>query len=421
MVKTAALNGLSKLAAASFNFAVVVILSRGLGAEARGQCGWYLVVIALVLVLSEVLAGSAVVFLMQHFAWQQIRRLHAFWSLAVSLAVSAGCLALGKLHPPEAAWIVLAAWLNALWVHQQHILLGLGKNVKFLWLQFIAPAFILTGVWIIVQMRLSGALAYLWALSAGWGLGVLWGLYWLPLWPVKQRQNYQSWCLVFKSAVKYGAVNQVAHGFGILNNRLAYYLLPATLLGVYSNALALAEAMLLLPGSLGQIMYAQIARMPQSHDKLGVLRQAFWVNASLMLLGACLVFLIPDALYTWLFGPDFAGVKTYLMPLGLAMVLYSTYLILSYYHSAQGLFKLNIWPLLGGLLASGCAAGLLKVFSPLNAWKLVLVQAGSYAIIAFVSLGILLRRQPGAFEVFRFPYPAKIWQFMRQLLRGGRA
>jgi len=130
-------------------------------------------------------------------------------------------------------------------------------------------------------------------------------------------------------------------------------------LGVYANAVSLTEALLLLPTSTGQIMYSSLVHHNDGSSQKKIVFRNIRMVAMLVLAGAAIMFLIPDTLYSAIFGSAFKGVSTYVDLLVPGAVFYSIYLVSTYSFSARGLFVNNVIAALAGLAANaaGCLAG----------------------------------------------------------------
>lgn len=348
MFKSASLTLLSKLLTAISNFATVILLSRFLGASDRGICGWYLVVIAISLVFSEVAAGAATGFMVQHYPINKIRSLGYLWSLFSALAITSFFLFLHKIGFLEWCFLSVLCWLNA--ANTMHLTLLLAKQrfVLFNGLNFFMAAGVLLSLFIFFQLGNVNRHAYLYSLLLAWGVAFIVGLLVFNknetlIYPnVANRQ-------LFRDGFSYGLANQAGHLASLLNSRLVYFLLPATVLGIYSNAISLSEALMMLPGSLGQVLFAAVLNNKTSDKAANKAHVIWWASLIILFLAFLVILLIPDLLYQYIFGAEFTGVKTFLSVLAAGAVFNGGYLILSYWQSANGKFWSNFYATLIGL------------------------------------------------------------------------
>jgi O-antigen/teichoic acid export membrane protein len=111
-----------------------------------------------------------------------------------------------------------------------------------------------------------------------------------------------------------------------------------------------------------------------------------------LLLAICfLIQLFPGNLYTWIFGPQFEGVKSFLAVLAFGSLFYSIFLLTSYWHSALGKFKNNLVAGLGGLIINVLGILLLQITKQLTLPNVALLNViASFTISA---LAIVLYRK----------------------------
>ncbi|MES2647119.1 MAG: hypothetical protein V4717_09610 [Bacteroidota bacterium] len=350
MLRLSGLVLFSKLLIAGLNFCTIILISRFLGPVEKGVCSWYLVIIAISLVFSEMISGPTAGFLINRFNIKQVRFISYTWSVVSSFSIITLFYLLNKVNSFEACILFFLCWLNAANTIHQHLFLAVQNFRWFNSLSVLAPLLV---VCLLIVFLLSGFQkldAYLYSLFVGWSLAFIAG--YLVLNRVKNRNRADFPLLeIVKEGFRKGVTNQASHLVSLLNSRLIFFLLPATILGVYSNALSLAEASMMIPGSLGQVMYASI--LNKNTDKAGNVQMNFWITTGLSLSILIFVLIIPGELYQAIFGESFAGVKSFLVYLSGAMIFLSGYLLLSYWQSAHGRFLQNLHANLFALFTNG--------------------------------------------------------------------
>jgi O-antigen/teichoic acid export membrane protein len=283
-------------------------------------------------------------------------------------------------------WFISAA--NGMVTIQYNILLGHRKYLTYNILSVLTPFIILASLVVLVLLKRSGPFHYLLVIGAAVMValaGGYWALNRLPASPLEK----QPWWEVIKKSFGSGFLNQAGHVISIINSRYVFYLLPAVSLGVFTNALSLAESMLLVPGSMGQIYYSQAAANQSSKGNQqgnnAIFKRFLLISLGIMLLGIMVIWAVPDAFYTWLFGPQFAGVKPYLLILSSGMFLYSIYLLVSYFQSAAGKFERNVVAGLAGLFINVVGVFSLYFSNLLTLTNIVYLMAAAYGCTAFVA------------------------------------
>jgi O-antigen/teichoic acid export membrane protein len=341
----------TRLTGALLNFLSLVLLSRMLGPEARGICSWYLVVIAASLVFSELVAGPAAGYLLRSYSASVVRKVAYIWAIVPVLLVNSFFLYWGKISVGEYWLLLILCWLNAANTLQLHLLLARQKIVAFNMLSLLGPALTLVMIFIFTRSQNPASITYLYALVCSWVLVFI-----ASLIITKQTGRHEKADApigqVIRDGFKYGLHNQAGHLASLLQNRLIYFLLPASLLGVYSNAISLGEALLMLPGSIGQMLYARVLNEKEQSRAAGTVAAGWWLSLVLMFLATLFVFIIPDQLYQWIFGGNFSGVKNFLVILVPGLLFYAGYLVMSYWQSANGRFINNFYAVASGLTVS---------------------------------------------------------------------
>lgn len=350
MMKIAGMTLGIKLSSAVISFLLIVAISQWLGAEDRGYCGFYLVVVSSILVISDFAGGAASAFLMQTYSPAALHRFQMIWSIWPSILVPIVFVITQQIGIQESIILMIAGWLHAAWSMQQYLWLGMKRFKIFNFFILIAPVLSLGFFILIWKLGIRDKMAYLWAITLSWAICFSFSsiLFW-------KRNIFSGLSLEkggYKKVLSAGGINQMVHVVGLMNSRLMFFILSAGLLGVYANALTLAEASFMVSGSLGQVVYSLTASADEAEYKRKVLRVGWWGNAFLMFLGCLFLFFLPDSVFQWVFGPSFAGMGYFLLLLLGGMFLYSQFLLLSYWQSAHGRFVNNFRAILVGFGAN---------------------------------------------------------------------
>jgi O-antigen/teichoic acid export membrane protein len=187
---------------------------------------------------------------------------------------------------------------------------------------------------------------------------------------------------VIRDILKFGSWAQTANIFQLLNYRISYYFIERFLgeasLGVYSTGVQLSEGVWLVPRSMSMVQYSRItnektreyaARITLAFSKIGVL-------LSILLVG--ILMLLPTSFYTWIFGPEFSGVKVVIISLAVGIITLSFSILISTFFIG-----------LGKPVHSAIASGIGLVFTlGLSLWLIPIygiVGAGIAASVAYTS------------------------------------
>jgi O-antigen/teichoic acid export membrane protein len=140
------------------------------------------------------------------------------------------------------------------------------------------------------------------------------------------------------------------------NLRLSYYLLDRFInvgrVGVFSNALSLAEAIWIISNSIALVQYARIAN---ADDRAYAQKLTLDLNKICLLVSAVAIVvlcLLPPAVYTFVFGPEFGEMASLIRILAPGILFYCVFLILGHYYSGTGRYQMNTFAALCGLVAT---------------------------------------------------------------------
>lgn len=385
MLKSSGYVLIAKLLIAGLNFASIIIISRWLGPVDRGLCSWYLVVIAVSLVFSEMIAGPAAGFLLRDYGEKQVRFISYVWAIITSI-ITTGCFFfLHKINGLE--WLILfvLCWLNAANSLHLHLLLARQQIKRFNGLAIFIPASVIICLVIFFIAGFASRISYLYSLLIAWGVAFFMGKRLLKKFLNVQPPGNSKRQLI-RDGFKNGIANQASHLAGLLNSRMIFFILPATILGVYSNALSFAEASLMIPGSFGQVMYASILNEKNKQGSARKARQTWWLSIASLTLVFLLVVIIPDQFYQAIFGKAFEGVKSHLIFLSAAMIFFGGYLIMSYWQSANGRFIQNFYAHLAAVAVNGIMSLAFFLTGNYSIKNGILAMGSGYIILCIVSV-----------------------------------
>ena len=147
-----------------------------------------------------------------------------------------------------------------------------------------------------------------------------------------------------KNIIRYGFDNEWSYFFQFLNYRLSYFFIAEILgyreLGIFSVAVSIAEALWIISRSMSVIHFTEVVNSDNPKKDLiltsKIATQNFWFG----LLLAGIIILIPNAVFTFVFGINFTEVKTitiYLIP-GIIAIAVSNL----YGHYFAGIGKMDI-------------------------------------------------------------------------------
>jgi len=380
-----AITFMSRTGTAVLNFLTIILLSRFLGPDGKGIATRLIVIISGIQIVCDFMGGAALVYLSSRYSLRSLLVPAWTWSILVSITA----LILIRIIDPGlfqqyGAHIAVLSIINSTLNQHLHIFNG---REKFRWVNLLnLLQALLIGISLFIFLKVdTDVFAYTMALYVGWGIVWLISLVLLaevskkPAVALQDREATEdNWENVIPVAngmrilLKYSFSNQFGHLLQFANQRIAYFLLVDFALGIYSNAVSLAESVWLIASSIAMIQYGKIANN-NDKNKAAEMTAVLFRSAVLLSTLACLVLLlVPVDVYTFLFGKEFAPVKENLLFLLPGIIFISGYLIIGHYFSGTGQFMKNNYAIAAGLAVTILSFGFLyisgeRVFSHFHA------------------------------------------------------
>ena len=388
---------LLRLLTALLNLALLGYTARMLGAGVRGEISLLIATLGIALHIAGMGGGSQLVYLLPQHPGASIYRRALVWTIATAGVVTIVALLLQRQLPlPPALWpAILTAFL---WGNlNRWMLVAQGSILTDHRLNVVNSALQLTLLAVLLYGGASPTLTtFGWVLLLSWTIMALWsGLLLLPL----LSKNPKPSAVIGNASLKeqiggatlieqpggaslkeqlgrttkpgpLGWGEQLRQGFYAqgtelifhLGNRLAYYLLAATLgssvVGRYALAQALAEAFWGMSRSVNVWLAGRISRSVTQDPAAATrrwCRYALWSSS----LGSILLILVPDHQWVRLLGDGFRGLSGLIPWLAPGMIALAYQGTLMQYYAGTGQFRRNATTAGAALLAMALLAPLL--------------------------------------------------------------
>ena len=386
---------LLRLLTALLNLVLLGYTARMLGPGVRGEISLLIATLGIALHIAGMGGGSQLVYLLPRHPHGGIYRRALLWTTATAAGVALVALLVQAnlpLHPalwPALLFAFLWGNLNRwMLVARGAILVDHRLNVGNSLLQLVLLAGLLYGG------APTNLMTFGWVLLVSWALIALWsGLLLLPARPKSPTYSTESGGVrradqpsqtndaishaeqpnQTSDAVPLGWGQQLRLGFYaqgtdlilLLGNRLAYYLLAATLgssiLGRYALAQALAEAFWGMSRSINVWLAGRISRSTEQDPATSTMRwcrYAFWNSG----IGCALLIAVPDELWVRLLGDGFRGLSGLIPWLAPGMIALAYQGTLMQYYAGTGQFRRNATTAGTALLSVALSAPLLLYF-----------------------------------------------------------
>ncbi|MBS1634874.1 MAG: polysaccharide biosynthesis C-terminal domain-containing protein [Bacteroidetes bacterium] len=341
----------TKSSAAIISFAILLVSSKLLGGEVRGQISLLILNIAIIQTVNEIYTGYALVHFIPKFSFSKVYTSGLLWSVFCTTLLS---LFFYFFHIGLTAyWIHLFILSFIIIVHSFHLVLILGKNSIRLYniLSFSQPALLLLSLLVCIYVyNIRTIDAYVIALYVSFVppaifsfLGVL----------AIARHSHDAKPYHAREIYTNGFYNQMANLSHMLSNRYNFYLLGNNMLvGVYAGATSLIESVWIISNSVAPIILTHIANAQKNEENSKVT----FVLAKVCFLLSCtcvlvLVF-IPAEFFVFLLGKDFENTKSVMLHLSPGILFISFSTIISHYFSGMGRQRLIAIANFSGLLTT---------------------------------------------------------------------
>ena len=353
----------TKILAAVLNFLIAIIISQTLGDTGKGTQALLLATISFILIFSDIICGASIIYLAPRHSFKKIFVASTIWAALVAVIMG---FAIGLFYPDLESDLVthvaILSFISSLSSINFRFLVGKEEIKKANYNTLLQPVLmVLTLVIYYLGLKKTDIYGYVIALYAAYG-----GTFLLGVWMLRdeyanlRNDKDREYGPVLKDLFKYGFLNQTGHFVQFFNLRLSYYLLDRFIdkgsVGVFSNAVSLAEAIWIISSSIALVQYARISnaddRAYAQKLTLDLSKICFAISA----LAVIVLALLPPQVYIFVFGPEFGAMTDIIRILAPGVLFYCIFLILGHYYSGTGRYQMNTFAALCGLAAT-CVLG----------------------------------------------------------------
>ena len=386
----------TKILAAALNFLIAIIISQTLGDSGKGTQALLLATISFILIFSDIICGASIIYLAPR---------HSFKKILVASVVWAGLIALASgfimwffyldLDTDLVIHVALLSFVSSLSNINFRFLVGKEEIKKANYNTLLQPVLlVLTLVVYYIILKRTDIYGYIIGLYAAYG-----GTFLLGMWMLRKEyanlrhDKDKEYGPVLKDLFKYGFLNQTGHFVQFFNLRLSYYLLNKYInvgrVGVFSNAVSLAEAIWIISSSIALVQYARIAN---ADDRAYAQKLTLDLSKICLVISALAIIvlaLLPPQVYIFVFGPEFGEMTGLIRILAPGVLFYCIFLILGHYYSGTGRYQMNTFAALCGLTVT-CALGF-TLIPRMDVTGAAITSAVSYTVNAIFLFVFFLR------------------------------
>lgn len=366
---------------------IVVFTSRLLGSSGRGFLSLMLFEVNLVMIANEYVGGSSMANLVPSKGVRQLYPTTFLWSLLVLLLYAAWRF-LAESGAETSTLLLLYAFSLAQltihysfyqglgWIHKRNmlqLLLESSKLLALLGLWWISPAGSLQPNDVLAVFLACTFLAFL---ASEWMLRK-------EIRGIRPKEKIP----VAKSLFQMGFWAQSGQLVQFLNYRLALMILDhftgLSATGVYSNALLIADTIWIFGNSFGTIAHSRIIRSQNKKFRADLVMRYTAISVAGTGIACLLLLLMPQVVFTTIFGADFSSLKHTAIWLIPAILSLGGSTIFSHYLHAANRFRVLLLANACGLLVQVVVAMLLVPVYGLKG-ACIGADAGFFAILLMV-------------------------------------
>lgn len=346
----------TKFSSAGLGFLTIILISQILGVEAKGEQAIMVYNINLLLMLFTLIGNSTLIYLVPRKNFSNLILPSLLWIGVMAIIVA--------IFFPSIC--VLIAVLAAISEINQFILLGKQKISQANILKLLYPLVSLSYILILWFFdSFTKVEDFITAMLIAYIVSLFYGIFAL-------KDEYKNINLIskkefvssFKNLFKLGFTKQIGYIAQSMNYRLCFYILGfycgEKLVGIYSNAVSLSEAVMLFGSSLALVQYSSLSN--NNNEKTS--KEFSWkmckINGVFTALALLVLSVLPKEFYSFIFGKGFENISQAIRLLSIGVLPLSIASNFTQYFYAKGNFKISTFASLIGLVVT-ITAGLILI------------------------------------------------------------
>jgi O-antigen/teichoic acid export membrane protein len=333
----------SKFIGAVLNFLVIVLLSQHLGPGGKGEASLILTSIAIILIFGNLIGGAPVVYYTPRKSTKQLLTIAYLWCFVVSILAYALLyfLSIGI----DQTWnksIAVLSLIEGFTAVNLAVLIGKEKVAKNNIVSVVKSVTLVGFLFLLFQTKELASLDdYIIALYASFILSFVVSI--VFLYPLIDHKNPEGEASLFKAILRNGVFNQMAYILQFLSFRIGYYIINKEIgeeeLGVYSNAISIAESIWLISRSIALVQFSRIVNNDDQQSNQLLTIKLFKLTLILSIIALLVLNSLPSEFYLFVFGSEFGGIKNIILWISPGILAFNLFLIFGHYFSGVDQFK----------------------------------------------------------------------------------
>lgn len=338
----------TKVLTAIINLVVAVLISRLTGAEGKGIQSLFIATLGMILTLTGIFGPISITYLFNKKPSLNFVFISNLWATVISLIIFLVLKFVPLIPVKYVPYLAIITFLASIATSNLSVFLIKERITRYNLALFSQPlfnVFFIVGFYLyknsfsiedyLYSMMISYCILFIYSHS---GIRCL----------VKEKLvlNLTQLNPDVKSMFRYGILNQLATIVQMISFRGSYFILDKYVsindVGIYSNAVSIAESVWLISRSLSLVFYARMinTRSESYHKRIYKRFSAmtFWFQ----ILALAVFISIPASFYIQLFGDEFSEIKSIIIYLIPAILFFGQALISGHYFSGTGKHHINL-------------------------------------------------------------------------------
>jgi O-antigen/teichoic acid export membrane protein len=329
----------TRILVALLTLIMVLLNARYLGAENVGTIGLIILAIAILQLVSNLVGGGALVYLVPRAQLMKLYLPSCGWALFIS---AVGSFSLNILHLIPTGYAIHVFFLSlllSLFTVNFMVLMG-QERIREYNIISLLQVIILFGVLVFVFFGLGKreVMAYLYGLYISYAFAFLASLFIIR--SSFQKKEILGSGKVIRELIHLGSVMQLGNILQFLNYRLSYYFIEFFLqraaVGVYSVGVQLSESIWLIAKSIHMVQYTRISNEKNENFAAKLTLNLVKITFILTFFSLILILVLLHLFFSLIFKPEFQQVPVIMFTLAAGILTFSISIILSPYFSGMG-------------------------------------------------------------------------------------
>lgn len=341
----------SSVSNAFFTFLTTVILSRFFGADGLADIGIFLFYATTVLIFSAVLGSSAIVYVLPRHQFKSVFYIANIGAIILPL-LFAIIFRFFEPEYPYLFWLVAISIIQSIYINLLSISLAKKWLTNYNLVRILQPILLAAGVLACSIVKPNFAINfYLTALAFSYIVPIFVLIFGQIKLLAASRLDSLDIKLTARTFLKFGGLSQLTNLVQLLNYRIAYLFLAMfctkSEVGVMVLAMTLVDGIWIFKNSISLLTYVDASNQIDN----GLMKKHMTLSFAVTLLLLLIAVIIPNEIYSFVFGGDFGKLKTALLLMSPGILIMSVSSILANYFSGRGKVQINLFVALISLIA----------------------------------------------------------------------